>query len=260
MRTITLSELSRYSPWPARLSGAEPFEHKKKTPEELFREYNDEKYGRLLEAATIEEAIDRYWNMHGEGAFSRHDELFVGDMREIHILRNKVFLDSLRPLLEKARYVVDLGAGFGQMLYLIQREYPHLTYRAGEYTPNGVALGQRLLPNIEFRRFDFAGNDWSIFDGVENALIITVHAVEMLPDAAPFVEKMRSLARHISAAVHFEPIYESDDTPLWTLRRQYIEANGYCRNILQSIPQPSLDRDFFGLNPLFPESRIEWKP
>jgi hypothetical protein len=259
-KRIPFEELSRYSPWPARLAGVEPWELKLKTRESLYREYNDEKYGKLLTARTMEEALEYYW---GDGlaemAYSRHGELFAGTRAEAHVERNQLLIDSLRPLLQEVECVVELGAGFGQIIYLLQQEYPHLRYVAGECMPNALVLGKRLLPNVEFEYFDLFG-DWSILDHVENALVLTVHTVEMLSDASTFVHHMQKRMERVRSVVNFEPLYEEDGTALGQLRRRYIEMNGYCKNIAQTVPATLIERDFFGLNPLFPESRIEWKP
>src|SRR5262249_37183244 len=48
VRTYTVDDLPRYSPWPARLLGLEPFQPKQKTPAEVSREFEGEKWGPLL--------------------------------------------------------------------------------------------------------------------------------------------------------------------------------------------------------------------
>ena len=224
-----------------------------------MREYNDEKYAALMDARTMDEALERYCGDPDEEIeCSRHGEIFKMTTKEAHALRSELLLGSLRPLIESAGCIVELGAGFGQIAQLIAREYPTLHYIAGEFTPNGVELGKRLLPRVEFRHFDFFEDKWNIFDDVSNALVLTVHSVEMLPDAGLFVQKIREHAAHIQSVVDFEPIYEGGDE-LSRKRQAYIDANCYCKNILD-IPYTAIEKDFFGLNPLFSESRLEWKP
>ena len=43
-----IDDLPRLSPWPARLLGLEPWEQRHKTPEDITREYEHEKWGPLL--------------------------------------------------------------------------------------------------------------------------------------------------------------------------------------------------------------------
>ncbi|HEY4516875.1 MAG TPA: hypothetical protein VJG64_02915 [Candidatus Paceibacterota bacterium] len=259
IRKISLNELGAYSPWIRRLKeGKKLFE---KTPASLMREYNEDKYAPLMACKTFVDAIQAYRGPKEETAYSRHGELFVDDKDAVYELRQKIMLEALRPTLEMVEMVIELGAGFGQTVRSIQEAYPALAYRAGEYTPNGVALGQKLLPGVQFYPFNFyKAGDWDrIFDGVENALVFTVHAVEMIPDATLFVREVQRQKNKIHSVVNFEPIYRDDGTELSRYRMKYIEINSYCQNILQSILNPrKIEEDFFGVNPLFPKTFIEW--
>ena len=49
MKLSSLDELPKFSKWPARLLGLEPWETKEKTAEEIEREFGREKWGALLE-------------------------------------------------------------------------------------------------------------------------------------------------------------------------------------------------------------------
>ncbi len=88
----------------------------------------------------------------------------------------------------------------------------------------------------------------------------------MLPDARLFVNQMLKHNGRIHSVVNFEPLYKTNPTStLDVFRNKYIEVNGYCKNIEQALRQyegqwVNIERDFFGMNPLFPESRIEWRP
>ncbi len=260
MQKIDLQDLEAYSPWPARLRGEMPYAPKTKSHAELYREYNDEKYAGLLDATTISGALERYWGPGDEVvACSRHDELFAAPRAQAHALRNKLFVESLRPYLAQTTTVVELGAGFGQAAHVLMSAFPQLMYYAGEFAPNGRKLGEQLLPQVRFVPFDLYAPEWEIFEGVQDALVLTVHTVEMLPDARLFVNQLSRYRSHILHAVHFEPLYEDGDE-LAALRRGYIDLNGYCKNIGESVPNAKIEHDFFGLNPLFPEARIEWKP
>lgn len=48
MTTYTINDLPRFSPWPERLIGSESWQQRHKTPEEIIREYEHEKWGSLL--------------------------------------------------------------------------------------------------------------------------------------------------------------------------------------------------------------------
>ena len=45
---ISINDLPKFSPWPARLLGAEEFVAKRRTPSEVRREYESEKWRNVL--------------------------------------------------------------------------------------------------------------------------------------------------------------------------------------------------------------------
>jgi hypothetical protein len=261
MRKIELNELSEFLPQLAGVIGVKPYQVRVKSVDSLLREYG-EKYRNVSSAKTIEEAIQTYFLPQQDHVWSRHGELFVGRSKEAYCLREELTLNALRPLLKDVNCVVELGAGFGQIGYSIMKEFPHLRYIAGELTKEGRTLGEQLLPNIEFKSFNLLDEHWSIFDDVQNALVLTVHSVEMVPDGAQVTRKLREFHDRIYRVVHFEPTYEYDGSVLSLLRQRYIQLNGYCRNVGAGIPPEvkAIEADFFGLNPLFTETRIEWQP
>ena len=260
-KQISFDEFLSVSPWTSRIKeGKKLYEKSEKS---LMKEYNEDKYAPLMGCNTFAEAIRAYRGPTEDIPYSRHGEIFIWDKDAVYELRKQLMLESLRPILEQVDCVIELGAGFGQSMQSIQDAYPDLAYRAGEYTPNACKLGQRLLPGIQFFPFNFyKAEDWdNVFAGVRNALVYTVHAVEMIPDAELFVRGIRKHKDKIHSVVNFEPIYESDGTEMSEWRMKYIEANSYCKNILQSIPNPAtVEKDFFGVNPLFPKARIAWNP
>ena len=46
---MTIDDLPKYSPWPKRLLSQDPFEVKNKSEKEVLREFEDERWGGLLE-------------------------------------------------------------------------------------------------------------------------------------------------------------------------------------------------------------------
>ncbi|KAF9164306.1 hypothetical protein BGX21_009359 [Mortierella sp. AD011] len=57
--------------------------------------------------------------------------------------RNKeVILDQLRPVLDKARLVLEVGSGSGQHVYRFSKDYPEVTFQPTEYDT-------ALLPSID---------------------------------------------------------------------------------------------------------------
>lgn len=231
---------------------------KKRTRADVYREYNDEKYAQLSGASSFEKALTLYRGPVQDTVFSRHDAFYSAPSNETYAVREALIISSLYPLLDGVETVIELGAGFGQTLEIIRRAYPSFQYIAGEFSPLARSLGERVAPSIRFVPFDFYDAKWNIFDGVQNALVLSFHAIEMVPDANKVVDNLKAHASRIRAVSLFEPIYEMGDSPIFEARRKYIEANDYCRNILQSF-DAEVERDFFGFNPLFPEARLVCK-
>lgn len=251
MKEVTFDELRAHIP--------ERFEQlskrKQRTRADVYREYNDEKYTRLSNAVSFEEAMALYRGPSRDAVFSRHGKFYSASTNEAYAMREALIISSLYPLLDGVETIVELGAGFGQTLEIIRREYPSFKYVAGEFSPEARTLGKRIVPNITFVPFDFYDSEWNIFSDVKNALVLSFHAIEMVSDAKMVVDKLKTYAPHIRAMSFFEPIYDEGDSPILEARRQYIEANNYCRNILQSF-DAEVERDFFGNNPLFPEANL----
>jgi len=275
MKEILLNELPQYSPWPARLSRlAGGFVGEPRTIEKILREYDTDKYGPLLKwvvkrARTVDEVK---WKEIGisrdaEVCFSRGGKLFVDTAEAVMSLRDRLFVECLRPYMEHCDAVVELGAGWGYNLSLLQRQYPHKLYLGGEVTPNGRAIAKAVLPAIPVEPFNFYDNEWPLFKSAPSrALVLTCHSTEMLPDAEIFLARLERYKRQIVSVVQFEPVYGlGGDTPLGVVRDRYIKANNYNTNFhtvltrRAGIEVARMQYDFFGANPLFPESLIEWR-
>lgn len=229
--------------------------NKRRTRADVYREYNDEKYTRLSNAVSFEEAVALYRGPSRDVVFSRHGKFYSASTNEAYAMREALIISSLYPLLDGVETIVELGAGFGQTLEIIRKAYPSFQYIAGEFSPAARALGERVALDISFVPFDFYDAKWSIFNDVKNALVLSFHAIEMVSDAKMVTDKLKTYAPHIRAMSFFEPIYDEGDSLILEARRQYIEANDYCTNILQSF-DAEVERDFFGNNPLFPEANL----
>lgn len=254
MREISFDELHAYIPERFKqLTGS-----KNRARAEVYREYNDEKYASLSHASSFEEALALYRGSVRDSVFSRHGAFYSAPSNEAYAVREALIVASLYPLLDGVETIVELGAGFGQTLEIIRRAYPSFRYIAGEFSPVARSLGERVAPNIRFVPFDFYDAKWTIFNDVKNALVLSFHAIEMVPDANMVADKLAMHASQIRVVSLFEPVYDTGDSPILEARRRYIETNDYCRNILQSF-DAEVERDFFGGNPLFPEARMVCK-
>lgn len=277
MRSLSFNALPQYSPWPARLLGRVPFSRDARTLESLTREYEKEKYPELVAyldshpAAGWEEVREVELGLvsEREHPVSMDGELKLLTSSEAKTERRERFLAACRPHLEEGDTVLDLGAGYGYNLELLRREIPGLTCIGAEFSATARELGARLshktLPFVPFNLFD---STWSTLLEIpgDRLVILTSHAIEMMPDAQKLIEQLLPLRSRIKTVLHFEPLYErtNPDSLLGLLRQRYIEMNEYNKNLystLSSTPAVVIDDihdDLFGLNPLFPESFVRW--
>lgn len=278
---IVLEDLPKYTDWPKRLLALESFSVKYKTEKEVLREFNQDKWGQLLKQARdlskptlveIERGLVDFETLmpcYDAGGF------YLANERQLLDMHLDLFADVLRPHLEGASCLVELGAGYGsKLLSLGQREgFSKLPLLAGEYTESGreliSILADSLKKPVAVGYCDF--REMRI-DGLEipkDALIFTSYAVHYVPELSmDFVGFLRRL--NPRAVVHFEPCYEHYDMDSLhgMMCRRYMELNDYTRN-LASVIEASQKRgeislrtrkNVLGSNPFLPISVIEWAP
>lgn len=282
MPPLTINELPSYSPWPARLLGLDPWTPREKTPQEVTREYDDEKWGRLLE---------RVRGTGGKVMLDQVNHWFLGETPvQFQCLDGSYELmtptaayhrhiDGVSTIVQsygRAPALVELGAGHGGViLNLAQRtQFAGCRFFAGEYSANGVDLIRLLAQaegiEIHCGRCDFSKVPLCDFEFPEGALIYTSYAtpyVRQLPSS--FISELS--ARRPKAVIHIEPCFEHCDrgTLSGLMRRRYIEVNGYNVNLMTLLRQQERagliqiieERPaVMGINPLLAVSVLVWKP
>ncbi len=278
----TVNDLPKFSSWPARLIGLEPVEQKHKTPEEITREYENEKWGPLLEEvreakreASIEE-VDKLALKNAHSSLcSIADRFELLDPIKARQKYLRLVESTLRPYLP-ASALVELGAGYGSVILALAKrnKFDQMRFIAGEYTVSGVELIKRIAIDqqldIEADRCDFTLPNITDLAIPANALIFTSFSTHYVPKlSVDFVGSL--LAYHPKRVVHIEPCYEhcNNDTLIGLLRRRYIEVNDYNTNLVTLLhDQQSQGRirimeehpAVFGLNSLLPVSVVVWAP
>ena len=277
-----VNDLARFSPWPARLLGLEPWEQRQKTPQEIVREYENEKWGRLLEKVryirrnvTVEETDAWALEDISDTLCCIEEKLELLSAMEAQQLYKKIAKQIIEPHLP-ASALIELGAGYGTVILDLAKRnrFPQMRIMAGEYTASGIELMKRLSDamglTIELGHCDFSSA--AIVDMIvpDNAVIFTSYATSCLPKLTPeFVKALSSL--HPKAVIHIEPCYEHFDNTslLGLMRRRYIEVNDYNTNLV-SLLREHQERGLikileesptvFGINPLFAASVLVWAP
>jgi hypothetical protein len=279
---LTVNDLPRFSPWPARLLGLEPWQQRHKTPHDVTREFEHEKWGTLLQkvqeadhAGSLEEVDE--WSLQGVSSFlcSLGSALEWMSAKDAH----ERYLELLTKVLQQylpATALVELGCGYGSIILgLAKREaFCNVRLMAAEYTESGLEVMERLAARqgvkVSVARCDFRLPEITTLDIPRGAVTFTSYASHYVPELSPdFVTFLSS--REPRAVVHLEPCYEHCDsnTLLGLMRRRYIEVNDYNRNLVTLLHQSQKrglikvheDRPaVFGKNPLLPASVIVWAP
>jgi len=279
---IRLDELPKHSPWPARLLGDAPFVASQKTRDEIQREFGRDKWGTLLARALSDRAGVSIRAVEGwergtepESLCSFGDRIGFAPSEEAGSHAIAVIAAVLRSYYP-ADALVELGAGYGHKVLSLAKLEPFsgAPLIAGEITQSGRDLMMLIASasglSVRSVACDLGSATITNAQIPPGAVLFTSYAAHYVPDSIDSM--LRGLANlHPKMVVHFEPLYEHHDrhSLLGLLRRRYIEANGYNKNLLTSIQEfassgsaeivdelPSV----FGLNPLLPFSVVSWRP
>lgn len=280
MTPLLLSDLPKWSKWPARLLGLEAWSIPTRSLEKIADEYEKDKYSACLKHALTAnddtmspEAILQYQqgeNLRGTIPVSVADDLFTMPMGEALLYQDSVRLEALSDVVEKAEVVIELGCGYGYNLWMLQRQFPDKLYIGGEYSRSAVKLASVLFQKnakIKVDEFNFYDQKYDLLNHCKSAKVVvfTAHAIEQLPSAKHTLNVLTSY-RSIQGFIHFEPIHELyDDSLLGLMRRRYTEVNDYNRDLLTCLQSHSeidlleTSPHAFGINPIHPTSIIRWK-
>jgi hypothetical protein len=278
---IGFDDLAKYSAWPKRLLGLEAFDVKHKSEREVLREFQDERWGTLLDQArklgkpTLADIEQIAAGPSVDAPCYLKGTFYLANQKQMLAAHLDLYAEVLEPHIEGATCLVELGAGFGsKLLGLALREpFSHIPLVAGEYTESGGALISLLAAQMNKRvkvgRCDFRTLTASDLDIPQGAVIFTSFAAHYVPDMPmEFVGFLRRFKP--KAVVHFEPCYEYfDEHSLHGLMcRRYMELNDYTRNLVTVIEAARRDenialracKNVLGSNPFLPLSILEWTP
>lgn len=281
MKISSLNDLPKFSRWPARLLGLEPWEAEPKSNEEIEREFGREKWGQLLERfrQNPQSRLDDVDNWAaGDQALtlaSVDEHIVEMTPDESHEAYIAFIANALEPHLP-ASALVELGCGYGSAILGLARKaaFQDMPYFGADFTSTGPELASLIAEQetIELKtgRADLKSEKITDLDVPEGAVIFTAYAAQYVePLTESFVNGLRALRPKV--VVHIEPVYEHCDptTLLGLLRQRYIQANGYNRNLStilhdhESRGSLEIVHDSvpgFGPNPLLAASVIAWVP
>jgi hypothetical protein len=272
------NDLPKFSAWPARLLGAEPFTPHQRTRQEVLREYDREKWGTVLQWLKNQSKFSQEDLLHQQGIdpeqiclFMVHDDFFAAPAREVMNSYDRLLLETLRA--HEPETLVELGCGLGDKLLKATPELNTRQPYGGEFTNAGVECGRLLAVRqgivARFEHFDY-NDPQTLVPVPAGAVVFTSHSIEQIPDLSEsFVEGL--LRRSPKRVVHLEPCYEDQDETTLTglMRRRYTELNDYNRNLvglLRSLESRGRLRilehrpNVFSDTPFNPTSILVWEP
>lgn len=282
-RKIDINELSRWSPWPARLLGLEEWKAGVRDVAKIDREYDKDKYGsylaryRELGSRASPDVIREIEMTHLAGtdvAVTIGPDLVVGPWGETCGRYDAMLVDTLRPTIQQHGVAVELGCGWGFYLGKLAEVLPDARLLGFDYSENANALAREIFSaqkNITVGRFDYYSDRYdAVFDavranGFDRAVVYTSHSIEQLPSAAGVIRALRKHADQIATVFHFEPVFElHNDDLMGMLRRAYANANDYNRDLYGSLAQPDIrilraEADVIGRVPFNATSVLQWE-
>lgn len=276
----SLDDLPQYSAWPSRLLGIVPWTPKKKNQNEILREYDREKWQPML----------KYFEKHHSAGVSDVNSYELGQNADVFISRGmRLFKTDLYSARREnvewvvgevlrwlpASMVVEFGAGAGEILFSVGRRTEYaVDLFAADCCPHALKLvqllAQRERVTIQSALCDLRAVEFKRTQICSGAVFFTSFALSCVSDLdANFIRSLIKFRPKV--VIHFEPCFEHCDgtTLLDLMRKRYIEVNGYNRNLMTLLLQAEIDgeiqiksieKNVFGLNPLFSASCVVWSP
>jgi hypothetical protein len=279
MNKISLNDLPLWSPWPVRLLGLDSWTVPTRSTAKIDQEYNSDKYAKCLDhrtqtgAATTPEDVKQF--EFGLGSSTQiciaiGNDLYAVSLAEARERYYDLLLSTIGAVAEKCKSVVELGAGYGYNLWMLQQHLIGHAFSGGEYSENAVQLAAHLYQDtssIQVHNNFYDEQSYSFLEAVEPPIaVFTSHAIEQLPGSSPIFDYLLPYKDRIQVVFHLEPTYETyGETLMGLMRRRYVELNDYNRDLLSELRRRSyiqvLDthENVFGLNPLNPTSIIQWE-
>jgi SAM-dependent methyltransferase len=276
-----LNLLPRYSPWPARLLGIEPWETKKKNAPEIIREFEDEKWGPLWATVSssgrpigLEDVEKIVYDDSKEIMCWAQNRLQLMSTKDARKMQLGLIASTLKAL-RSSTSIVEIGAGYGQIILNLAKDqdFKDADLIAVEYTQSGVKLLNHLAKfhnrKLTTARCDLAATPIMNIDIPKGSIIFTSYAACYLPPQNAFIENIVALKP--AMIIHFEPLFEhcDEETLLGVMQKSYIQRNDYNQNLMSLIHSDNAkgkidiiteDKQIFGMNPLLPMSVVAWRP
>lgn len=277
---IEFQDIPRYSEWPKKLFGVEKYYQKIKSKEEVIREYNIDKWGKLLLkyrtsnfkcASDVSDYFDGkqeipcYWN----------NNFYLLPSNEYSKIQAELIAEIIYLFLPTEN-IIELGAGFGAMInYIAQKkQFKDINFIGGELTDNGKLLMKKIAQDfklpVEIFHCDFMADD--IFGGSQlpnDSIFFSCFSFAYAKNLdLKFIKKLLKYRPKI--IINLEPFYFNNSLNIYHLMiEKYFNINDYNKdlnNLLNKAENNNLIKIIFksdyliSNNPFIPLSFIIWCP
>jgi SAM-dependent methyltransferase len=252
-----------------------------KNSEQLFREYELEKWGKELARVKSlllvkDLSLDEVYSPTPKNLTIRiFDQLFETEL----VIARKLFIECLADfvsnILPDISSILDVGSGTGATLLPLLERLPsvNVPIYATDISPSGLEV-LKMISAAADRIITTATHDFSSglklnLDIPEGSLVITSFSLSCIPKIpTKFFEDLVNLEPEF--VLHIESLYETLDpsSELDRYAQKYIEWNRYNQNLMSELEvcigeNPAYDliyqsSTFFGQNPSFPLSIVLW--
>lgn len=273
-----LEDIAVINPMFNKLQRGEIEQRKARTPENTLLEYNNNKWGDLLDFVsnfsgplTINDIDSRFLG-HEPVVFSLGNDLYKGPADIARRLSNQIVFDFLDSLPEFDT-LVEVGAGYGSVLLGYQKHGMRST-SVSRFI--GTDFSEAALSIMEVvgdtSKTDLILHDMSSSARLhvpEGSILISHMALTMIPELTSSTLDVL-LAAKPRLVIHFESIWEDfANDRLGKLQRKYIELCDYNSNLRHILFDYEKDGKIelvdhipnsYGENCLLPTSIVAWKP
>jgi hypothetical protein len=279
LNEIDINDLPKWTDWPARLLGLSDFENVLRDRAKIESEYSKDKWqkcfdsfeasGRKMNAADLRR---EYYDLNSAKlrAGVVDGKIVAANNAEIMERYDIKLTSAVAESVSDCSTIIELGCGFGHILWMLRDAFPGKTYRGGDYAESAVSLAQKLFhntPDISVQKFDFYAERYDIIEKAKGQVVVyTSQALEQIPRSASVVETLAKYKDKIARVVHIEPAFALYDTSLLGLmRRRYIEINDYNRDLVSTLKNRRdvevlrLEADSIGWNPFNSLALVEWR-
>ena len=244
---VDLDDLPKYSKWPERIFGDEPWEQRVKNNQELDREYEQEQWRPMLEQIKADPSLTvcdmDHQMFKAEKIMCRLSNGFyttdgVSCYDEFH---HRIF-NFIGKFLPGKSVLAEVGAGYGSIILNLAKKVkdPSIQFHAYEWTQSGKELIKELATrnknDLNVGHCDLNANQATDTAIPKQSLVYTCSVFPCIPKLSE--QSLLSLAPYTSnVVIHIEPIYEEfSGNSLWEMMvRSYLSLNDYNKNALSLL-------------------------